>query len=166
MGEVHMKNDFSKPRCLHLPIHRKALNTLTWDISICVACVLSSVQSLSHAQLFLYPWTAAHQTSLSITTSQILLKLMSIASVMPSNHLILFSSCFQSFPASGSFLMSQLFPSGGQSIRVSASTSVLPMNIQDWFPLGLTGLIFYLSKWISRVFNTTVQKHQFFGTRL
>ena len=73
-----------------------------------------------------------------------------------------FSSCLQSFPASGSFPMSQLFPSGGQSIGASASTSVHPMNIQDWFPLGLSGLIFLQSKGLSRVFsNTTVQKHQF-----
>ena len=76
-----------------------------------------------------------------------------------------FSSCFQSFPASGSFLMSQFFASGGQSIRASAS--VLPMNIQDWFPLGLTGLISLQSKELSRFFsNTTVQKHQFFGAQL
>ena len=72
------------------------------------------------------------------------------------------SSCLQSFPALGSFPMSQFFASGGQSIGVSASTSVLPMNIQDWFPLGLTGLIFLQSKGLSRVFsNTTVFKHQF-----
>ena len=78
-----------------------------------------------------------------------------------------FSSCLQSFPASGSFLMSQLFTSGGQSIGVSASASVLPMNIQDWFPLGLTGFISLQSKGLSRVFsNTTVQKHQLFGTQL
>ena len=78
-----------------------------------------------------------------------------------------FSSCLQSFPASGSFPMSQLFPSGGQSIGVSASSSVLPMNSQDWFPLGLTALISLQSKRLSRVFsNTTVQKHQFFGTQL
>ena len=77
-----------------------------------------------------------------------------------------FSSCPQSFPASGSFLMSLLFTSGGQSIRVSASVLVFPMNIQDWFPLGLTGLISLLSKGLSRVFsNTTVQEHQFFGTQ-
>ena len=69
-----------------------------------------------------------------------------------------FSSCLQSFPASGSFPMSQFFTSGGQDIEVSASTSVLPMNIQDWFPLGLTGLISLQSKGLSRVFfNTTVQ---------
>jgi len=76
-------------------------------------------------------------------------------------------SCLQSFPASGSFQMSQFFASGGQSIGVSASASVLPMNIQDWFPLGWTGWIFLQSKGLSRVFsNTTVQKHQFFGTQL
>ena len=73
-------------------------------------------------------------------------------------------SCLQSFPASGSFLMSWLFSSGAQSIGASASASVFPMNIQGWFPLGLTGLISLLSKGVSRVFsNTTVQKHQFFG---
>ena len=76
-------------------------------------------------------------------------------------------SCPQSFPASGSFQMSQLFASGGQSIGVSASTSVLPMNTQDWSPLGWTGGISLQSKGLSRVFsNTTVQKHQFFGAQL
>ena len=84
-----------------------------------------------------------------------------------SSSVIPFSSCLQSFPASGSFSMSQFFASGGQSIGVSASASVLQMNIQDWFPLGLTGLISLLSKGLSRVFsNTRVQKHQFFGTQL
>ena len=73
----------------------------------------------------------------------------------------------QSFPASGSFQMSQLFTSGGQSIGVSASTSVFPMNTQDWFSLGWTGWISLQSKGLSRVFsNTTVQKHQFFGAKL
>ena len=76
-------------------------------------------------------------------------------------------SCLQSFPVSGSFKMSQFFASGGQSIGVSASASVLPMNIQDRFPLGLTYLISLQSKGLSRVFSsTTVQKHQFFGTHL
>ena len=130
----------------------------------------SSVQSLSLAQLFVIPWTAACQASLSITNSQILLKFMSIESVMPSNHLILCCPLLlphQSFSASGSFQMSQFFTSGGQSIGVSASTSVLPMNTQDWFPLGLTGWMSLQSKGLSRVFsNTTVQKHQFFGTQL
>ena len=84
-----------------------------------------------------------------------------------SSSVIPFSSCLQSSSASGSFQMSQFFSSGGQSIGVSASASVLPMNIQDWFPLGLTGWISLLSKGLSKVFsNTTVQKHQFFGTQL
>ena len=83
------------------------------------------------------------------------------SSVVPS------SSCLQSFPGSGSFPVSQLFASGGRSIRVSALASVLPMNIQDWSPLGLTGLISLLSSGLSRVFSdTTVQKHQFLGTQL
>ena len=84
-----------------------------------------------------------------------------------SSSVIPFSSCPQSFPASGAFPMSQFFSSGGQNIEASASASVLPMKIQDWFPLGLTGLISLLSKGLSRVFsNITVQKHQFFGTQL
>ena len=84
----------------------------------------------------------------------------SVVSVIP------FFSCLQSFPPPGSFLMSRLFASGGQSIGALASASVLPMNIQDWFPLDLTGLISLQSKGLSRVFsNTTVQKHQFFGTQ-
>ena len=83
------------------------------------------------------------------------------------SSVIPFSSCFQSFPASGSFPMSWFFASGGQSIGASASASVLPMNIQDWFPLGLTGWISLQSKGLSRVFsNTAVQKHQFFGAQL
>ena len=84
-----------------------------------------------------------------------------------SSSIIPFSSCLQSFPASASFLINLLFASGGQSIGASASASVLPMNIQDWFPLGLTGLISLQSKGLSRVFsNTTVQKNKFFGAQL
>ena len=84
-----------------------------------------------------------------------------------SSSVVPFSSCLQSFPASGSFPMSQPFPSDGQSTGASVSASVLPVNIQDWFPLGLTSLISWLSKGLSRVFsNTTVQKHQSFGTGL
>ena len=80
---------------------------------------------------------------------------------------ISFSSCLHFFPESGAFLRSQFFASGGQSIGVSASASVLPMNIQDWFPLGLTGWISLQSKGLSRVLsNKTVQKHQFFSTQL
>ena len=131
---------------------------------------ISSVQSLSRVWLFVTPWTAACQASLSITNSQSLLKLMPTESVRPSNlispSVVPFSSCPQSFPASESFQMSQLFTSGGQSIGVSASTSVLLMNIQDSFPLGWTGWISLQSKGLSRVFNTTVQKHRFFSAQL
>ena len=108
--------------------------------------------------------------SLSITNSRRLLKLMSIRSVMPSNHLILYHPLLlppQSFPVSGSFQMSQLFTSGGQSIGISASASILPMNIQNRFPLGWAGWISLQSQGLSRVFsNTTVQKHQFFSAQL
>ena len=84
-----------------------------------------------------------------------------------SSSVVPFSSCLQSFPASGSFLMSQFLTSGGQSTGASASASVLPMNIQNWSPLGWTGWISLQSKGLSRVFsNTTVQKHQFFGAQL
>ena len=124
----------------------------------------SSVTSDSTA-----PWTAAPQASLSTTNSRGLLKLMSIESVMASNHFILccpFSSRLQPFPASESFQMSQFFTSGGQSTETSALASVLPMNIQGWFPLGWTGSNLQ-SKGLSRIFsNTTVQKHQFFGAQL
>ena len=99
-------------------------------------------------------------TSLSITNSRSLLKLVPIESVMPSSHLILwvpFSSCPQSLPPSGSFPLSQLFAWGGQSIWVSASASVLPMNTPDWSPLGWTGCISLQSKGLSKIFsNTTV----------
>ena len=112
------------------------------------------VQSLSHVQLFVTPWTAAHQASLSFTMSQSLLKLLSIESVMPTNissSVVPFSSSLQSFPASGSFLMSRLFESGGQSIGASASASVFPVNTQDLFALGLMGLNSLQSKGLSRV---------------
>ena len=115
------------------------------------------------------PWIAARQASLSITNSQSSLRLSPLSQWCHpaiSSSVVPFSSCPQSLPASGSFLMSQLFASGGQSIGVSASASVLPMNIQDWFPLGLNAWISMQSKGLSRVFsNTTVQKHQFFGAQ-
>ena len=111
------------------------------------------------------PWTEARQASPSITSSQSLLKFMSIESMMPSNHLILCHPLL--LLLSGYFPMNQLFTSGGQSTGVSASAPVLPMNIQDWFPLGWTGWISLQPKGLSRVFsNTTVQKHQFFGAQL
>ena len=130
----------------------------------------SSVQPLSHVQLFathepqqtrppcLSPTPEVHPNPCPLSQwchPTILF------SVVP------FSACPQSFPASGSFQMCQLFTSGSQSIGVSASTSVLPMNTQDWSPLGWTGWISLQSKGLSRVFpNTTVQKHQFFDTQL
>ena len=104
--------------------------------------------------LFGTPWTAAHQASLSITNSCSLLKLKSIKLVMPSNHFLLCCPSLllpQSFPASGSFPVSQLFPSGDQRIGASASASVLLMNIQGWFPLGLTGLISLQSEGLSKI---------------
>ena len=99
----------------------------------------SSVQLLSRIQLFVTPWTAAHQASLSITNSQSLLKLMSIESVMPSNHLILCRPLLlpSIFPSIRVFSNESALCMTLQSIGVSASTSVLPMNIQDWFPSGL-----------------------------
>jgi len=137
----------------------------------------SSIQSLSHVGPFATPWTAARQAFLSITNSRSLLKLISFKSVMPSNHLILCHplllppSIFPSIrllikktPNKESFQMSQFFPLGGQGTGISISASVLPMNIQDWSPLGWTGWISLQSKGLSRVFfNTTFQKHQFFG---
>ena len=143
----------------HLP-HNEILNILPLKLKI------SSVQLLIHFWLFVTPWTAVCQASLSITNSQSLLKPMSIESVMPSNHspsVVPFSSCLQSFPESGSFPRSWLFASDGQSIGVSAS--VFPINIQDWFSLGLSDLISLQSKGLSNVFSsTTVQRHQFFST--
>ena len=117
-------------------------------------CSFSSVQSLFLPWLFATPWTAACQASLFITNSQKLLKLLSIESVMPSNHLILycpFSSCLQSFPASGSFSNESVLHIRWPKYWTSASPSVLPMNVQDWFPLGLTGLIPLQSQGLSRV---------------
>ena len=104
--------------------------------------------------LVVTPWTAAHQAFLSITSSQSLLKLMSVESVMPSKHLILCCPLFllpSVFPTISVFSMSQLFASGGQNIGVSASISVLPMDTQDWFPLGWTSWISLQSKGLSRV---------------
>ena len=101
-----------------------------------------SAQSLSRVRLFVTPWTTARQASKSITNSQRPPRPMSIESVMPSNHLILCHPLLllpSIFPSIRSFQMSQFFTSGGHSIGVSTSASVLPMNIQDWFPLGWTG---------------------------
>ena len=174
----------------------------------------SSIQLLSPVQLFLTPWTAAHQSSRLLLLLSCFSRVRLCATPETAAHqapqslgfsrqehcsgltrlpcpspipraysnpcpsnpwchptisssVVPFSSCLQSFPASGSFPMSQFFTSGNQSIGVSASASVLPMNIQGWFLLGWTGCISLQSKGLSRVFsNTTVQKHQFFGAQL
>ena len=127
----------------------------------------SSVQSLSRVWLFETPWTATCQASLSITNSWSLLKLMSIESVLPSSHLILchpFLLPPSIFPSIKVFSNELALHIGGQTIKASAS--ILWMNIQDWFPLGLTGLISLPSKGLSRVFsNTTVQRDRFFRTQ-
>ena len=128
----------------------------------------SAVQSLSRIRLFATLWTAACQTSLSITNSWNLFKLMSIESVIhkPSHPVFPFSFHLQSFPASGSFPMSHFITSGGQSIGVSASASFHPMNIQDWFPLRWIHSISLQCKGFSRLFsNTTVEKYQLFSAQ-
>ena len=129
----------------------------------------SSVQSLSH--VYLWPHGLQH-TRPPCPSPTLRVYWSSCPSswwchLTISSSIVPFSSSLQSFPASGYFQMSQFFASGGQSIGVSASTSVLPMDTQDWFPLGWTGWISLRSKQLSRVFsNTTVQKHQFFSAQL
>ena len=128
-----------------------------------------TIQLLSHTWLFVTPWTAACQACLSFTISQSLLKLMTIESVIPSNHLILccpFLLMPSIFPRIMIFSSDLAVHIGDQSIGTSASASVLPMNIQGWFPLGLAVLIYLLSKGLSRAFSsTTVWKHQFFSAQ-
>jgi len=127
------------------------------------------VRSLGCVPLFATPWTTAHQASLSFSISQSLLKLMSLSwwcHPTISSSVARFFSCPQSLPASGSFPMSRLFTSGGQSTGASASASVLLMKTWGWFPLGLTGLMSLLSKGFSGDFSSiTVQKHRFLGTQ-
>ena len=132
---------------------------------------IGSVQSLSRVQLHVLrpPWTAACQASLSSTPRVYSnsCRLSQWCHPTISSSIVPFSSCLQFSPASGSFSTSQFFTSGSQSTEVSASASVLSMNLQDWFPLRWTGWISLQSKGLSRVFsNTTVQKHQFFGAQL
>ena len=130
-------------------------------ISYNVVTAVSSVQLLSHVWLFVTPWTAVRQPSLFITNfwrcwNSCPLSQWCHPTILSS--VIPFSSYLQSLPSSGSFQMSQFFSSGGQSIGVSASASVLPLNIQDWFPLGWTGWISLQSKGLSRVFSKTGSK--------
>ena len=116
------------------------------------------------------PWTPCSTTGFPILHYLLeLLKLVSIDLVMPTTtsfSVAPFSLCPQSFLAAGAFPISWLFASSGQTIGISASASVLPLNIQGWFPLGLTGLISLLSKELSRIFSNIIRKHQFFGTQL
>ena len=134
-----------------------------------VLTMTAVVQSLSCVQLFATPWTEVHQASLSFTISKFAQTHVHWVgdAIQPSHPLLPpFSSCLQSFPASGSFPRSRLFASGGQSFGASAAASVLPRNIQGWFPLGLTHLISLLSKGVSKVFSsTTIKKHRFFNAQ-
>ena len=153
----------TSPRREHnaLPHLYSCLDNSHWSFRTQFVTVV--IQPLSWVQLLSTPWTAEHQASLSFTSPEICLNSLHWwchSTILSS--VVHFSSCRQSFPASGSFPMSQ-FVSGGQSI--GASALVLPMNIQDWFPLGLTGLIFLQSKELSRVFSSTIWKHHFFGTK-
>ena len=130
-----------------------------WNINFLKLRCISSVQSLSRVGLFVTPWTTACQASLSITTPRVYPNSYPLSwwcHPIVSSSVIPFSSCPQSFPASGSFQMSQLFTSVGQSIRVSALTSVLPMYTQDWCPLGWTGWISLQSKVL---FKSLLQHH-------
>ena len=131
--------------------------------------LLSSVESLSHVWLFMTPWTAARSPPCPSPTPGVYSNSSPLSQRCHptiSSSVIPFS-CLQSFPASDSFPVSRLFASDGQSIGASASSSVIPMNTKDWFPLGWTGWISLQSKGLSRVFfNTTVQKHQFFRAQL
>ena len=152
--------------------HWAELPVLYSSFPLAIYCTHGSVQSFSRVRLFVTLWTAARLSRLPYPSQT--------AGVYPnpcplswwchptiSSSVIPFSSCPQSFPASGSFQMSQLSTSGGQSIGVAASKSVLPMNTQDRSLLGWTDWISLQSKGLSRVFsNTTVQKHRFFSTQL
>ena len=132
---------------------------------VVAGCYLLFSQS---SQLFVIPWTAAYHAFLSFTFSQSLFKLKSIGSVMPSNHFVLYHPLLllQSFPASECFAMSWLFTSDSHNIGASASASAPPVNFQDWFPLGLTGLISLQPKGLTRVFSKiAVQKYQFLNVQ-
>ena len=148
----------------------KNLSTFRFCILLHIFCQFSSVQFLSHVRLFgTHRLQHTRPPCPSPTPKACSNSCPSSRRCHPttSSSVVPFSSRLRSFPRSGSFQMSQLFASGSQSIGVLAWASVLPMNIQDWFPLGLTGWISLQSKGLSRVFsNTTVQKHQFFGVQL
>ena len=161
LGAYHM---VSKP-CVYFPSSYKVKLLRT---ELCSSILLVVVQLLSRVWLFATPWTAAHQTFLSFTISGACSNSCPLSPWCHptiSSSVTPFSSHPQFFPTSGSFPMSRVFTSGGQSIGISASRSALPMTIQGWFPLELTGLILQ-SKGPLRVFsNTTVEKHQFFAVQ-
>ena len=160
-------------RCLLWPVHSLGKTLLAFALLHFVLqsqVQFSSVQSISRVRLFVTPWIAARQASLSITNSQSSLRRTSIKSMLPSSHLILGRPLLflpPILPASESFPMSQLFTWDGQSTGVSAVSSFLPKKSQGWSPLEWTYWISLQSKGLSRVFsNTAVQKHQFFGAQL
>ena len=129
--------------------------------------VVFVVQSLSLVWIFVTPWTTGHKASMFFTISWSLFKLISLSQWCHptiSCPVTLFS-CLQSFPASGSYPMSHLFILGGQSIGPSAVASVLPMNVQGWFPLGLTGWSLCFQGTLKSVSSTTIQKHKFSGAQ-
>ena len=168
---LYNTNFGSLKRLWHYKIYYKKSSTnlaLCWNVTAEV--LVGVVQSLSHVWLFVTPWTAACQASLSFTISWSLLKLMSIESMMLSNHLnlcrspLLLPSVFPSFKV---FSNESVLCIRWTEYWSSGSASVLPMNIQDWFPLGWTGWTSLQSKGLSGVFsNTTLQKHQFSGAQL
>ena len=176
----YIQDHFSSSCCLYIcmVLSKPSVTPLAtrWRSRFIARNTLSSVHfssvqfSRSVLSDSLWPHGLQHARLPSIINSRSLFTPMSIESVMPSNALILchpLVSCLQSFPTSGSFQMSQLLASGGQRIGVSASPSVLPVNIEDWFPLGWTGRISLQSRGLSRVFsNTRIQKHQFLGAQL
>ena len=149
---------------MHHSCHRKAFENFMQQILVkgqSVSSVAKLCLTLRDPMNQSMPGLPIHHQLLEFTQNHVHWHSTISSSVVP------FSSCPQTFPASGSFQMSQPFASGGQSIGVSASTSVLPMNTQDWSPLGWTGWISLQSKGLSTVFsNTTVQKHQFFSAQL
>ena len=142
----------------------QSLGNRKLDKKICF-CIVTDVQSVTYIMPFAIPWTAAWGSFPVLHClpefSQTHVHHESWCHPTISSSVTPFSSCSQSFPASGSFPVSQLLTSSGQSSRASISASVLPMNIQGWFPLGFTGLISFLSKGFSRLFSSTiVQKHE------
>ena len=167
-------NFLTKPECVSFTrkytIAKSGPHQLIlWSWPHRIISQFSSVQSLSCVRLWdpmdsSTPGLPVHHQLLEFTQTHV----HRVGDAIQASHPVIpFSSRLQSFPASGSFSVSQFFASGGQSIGLSASESVLPMNIQNWFPLGWTGWISLQSKGLSRVFsNTTVQKHQFFSAQL